>query len=194
MEVTARLNLNQKTAGEAAPEAKEILDHVKQQIGMVPNLYAFMANAPGLLQTYIHGQELFRRNSGFTPAEQEVVLLSISFENGCEYCMAAHSVIADKQSKVPPDVTEALRAGTQIPNERLRVLSEFTVTKRERPSQDWVEKFLRIGYSNEQVLQVILAIGIKTLSNYTNRVCHTPLDAPFASRVWSKPGSPSRAA
>lgn len=197
MEETARLNLNKKTAGEAQPEAKEVLDHVTQQIGMVPNLYAFMANAPGLLQTYIHGQELFRKNSGFTPPEQEVVLLSISFENGCEYCMAAHSVIADTQSKVPPQVTDALRNGTEIPDARLRALSEFTrtmVTNRGRPSQDDVATFLRAGYTNEQVLQVILAIGIKTLSNYTNHVCHTPLDAPFASRVWTKPGSPSHAA
>ncbi len=197
MEDTARLNLNKKTADEAQPAAKEILDHVKQQIGMVPNLYAFMANAPGLLQTYIRSQELFRRNSGFTPAEQEVVFLSISFENGCEYCMAAHSVIADTQSKVPPEVTEALRNGTEVADTRLRALSEFTrtmVTKRGRPSQDEVGNFLRAGYTNEQVLQVILAVGIKTLSNYTNHVCHTPLDARFASRVWKEPGSPSRAA
>lgn len=106
MEGTARLNLNQKKAEEAQPAAKEILDQVRRQIGLIPNLYAFMANAPGLLQTYIRGQETFRRDSGFTPAEQEVVLLSISFENGCEYCMAAHSVIADTQSKgFPPEVT-----------------------------------------------------------------------------------------
>lgn len=125
MEETARLNLNKKTAGEAQPEAKEVLDHVTQQIGMVPNLYAFMANAPGLLQTYIHGQELFRKNSGFTPPEQEVVLLSISFENGCEYCMAAHSVIADTQSKVPPQVTDALRNGTEIPFSANRRVSKI---------------------------------------------------------------------
>ena len=197
MEGTARLNLNKKTAEEAQPAAKEILDQVQRQIGMIPNLYAFMANAPGLLHTYIRGQETFRRDSGFTPAEQEVVLLSISFENGCEYCMAAHSMIADTQSKVPPEVTEALRNGTEVPDARLRALSEFTrtmVTTRGRPSQDEVEKFLRAGYTQEQVLQVILAIGIKTLSNYTNHVCHTPLDAPFVARIWRKPVPASRVA
>lgn len=190
MTETAKLNLVRMTTENASPEAKGILGQVKQQIGMVPNLYAFMANAPGLLETYIRGQEAFRKSSGFSPIEQEVILLSISFENGCEYCMAAHSTIADNQSKVPPAVTEAIRNGTEIPDARLAALSEFTrtmVIKRGRPSQNDVEKFLRAGYSEEQILQIVLAVGIKTLSNYTNHVCHTPVDPPFAARSWGKP-------
>jgi len=190
MEETARLHLEKKTVESALPAAKEILGQVKREVGMVPNLYAFMANAPGLLETYIRGQETFRKHSGFNPVEQEVILLSISFENGCEYCMAAHSTIADMQSKVPHEVTEALRSGSQVPDARLSALSTFTrtmVVKRGRPSQDEIEHFLQAGYTEEQVLQIILAVGIKVLSNYTNHVCHTPVDRPFASRSWKRP-------
>lgn len=190
MAETAKLTLARRTEDDALPEAKAILNQVKQQIGMIPNLYAYMANAPGLLETYIRGQEIFRKSSGFSPIEQEVILLSISFENGCEYCMAAHSTIADTQSKVPLAVTEAIRNGAEIPDVRLAALSEFTrtmVVKRGRPSQDDVENFLSAGYKQEQVLQIVLAVGIKTLSNYTNHVCHTPVDRPFAARTWEKP-------
>lgn len=59
-----------------------------------------MAHAPGALSTYLHGMDWFRKESGFTPAEQEVVLLVISRINDCHYCVAAHSMIAEKVSKV----------------------------------------------------------------------------------------------
>ena len=190
MEETAKLSLGKKTPEDARPPANEILDQVKREVGMVPNLYAFMANAPGLLDTYLRGQETFRKHSVFNPVEQEIILLSISYENGCEYCMAAHSTIADTQSNVPREVTEALRSGSPVPDARLSALSNFTrtmVVKRGRPSQDEVEHFLQAGYTEEQVLQIILAVGIKVLSNYTNHVCHTPVDRPFASRSWTRP-------
>jgi AhpD family alkylhydroperoxidase len=61
-------------------------------------MYAVMANSPGLLETYATGYAAFREASGFTPAEQEVVLLTVSHENGCEYCVAAHSFLADQVS------------------------------------------------------------------------------------------------
>ena len=78
------------------------------------------------LQSYLDGYTAFRTHSGFTPAEQEVVFLTISRENGCDYCMAAHSMIAEKVSKVPADVLRALRSGSSITDLRLAVLSAFT--------------------------------------------------------------------
>lgn len=77
------------------------------QSGFVPDMYAGMVNSPGLLEKYLLGYERFRKESGFTPVEQEVVLLTISRFHGCTYCMTAHSMIAAKMSKVPRDVLEA---------------------------------------------------------------------------------------
>ncbi len=67
-----------------------------------------------------------RKKSGFNPVEQEVVFVTISVLNGCEYCTAAHSFIADKMSKVPAEVTDAIRNGEEIPDARLKALSQFT--------------------------------------------------------------------
>ncbi|MDE2593517.1 MAG: carboxymuconolactone decarboxylase family protein, partial [Burkholderiales bacterium] len=63
-----------------------------------------------------------RIQSGFTPAEQEVVFLAVSQTNGCTYCMAAHSMLADKKSGVPKDVLQAIRAGQPIPDSKLASL------------------------------------------------------------------------
>lgn len=184
-----KLTLSPKTLHDAEPKAKAVLERAKAQVGFIPNMYAGMANSPGLLQTYMDGYDRFRKDSGFTPAEQEVVFLTISRGNGCDYCMAAHSMIADQMSKVPPPVTEAIRERRAIPDSKLAALSTFTDTllaTRGLPSRADVQAFLSAGYQERHVLEIILAIAVKTLSNYSNHLFHTPLDQMFTNREWKK--------
>lgn len=186
---TYRMTLEKCTLENADERRKPIIEDVVRKSGRLPNMYANMINSPGLLETYLHGYELFRKESGFTPVEQEVIFLTISYENGCEYCMAAHSVIADHMSKVPKEVTDAIREGRQIGDEKLSALSTFTSTmfiSRGRPTAEDVQPFLKAGYSERQILEIILALAVKTLSNYSNHLFHTEVDPMFASRVWTK--------
>lgn len=94
-------------------------------------MHAAMVNSPGLLETSMDGYGRFRRDSGFSPAEQEVVFLTMSRFNGCEYCMAAHRLIADQMSKVPPAVTDAIRTGRSVRDPMLSALSIFTAAGRD---------------------------------------------------------------
>lgn len=184
-----QLSLPARTLETAAPRAKDALESARAGLGFVPNMYAVMANSPGLLESYLHGYDLFRRESGFTPVEQEVVFLTISRENGCHYCMAAHSFVADAVSKVPSAVTDAIRQRRPIEDAKLAALSEFTALmlhSRGMPSRDAVEKFLAAGYDERQVLEIILALAVKTLSNYANHLFHTPVDPLFAARIWEE--------
>ena len=184
----AKLTLLPKTLETADPRAKPLLAKAKAEVGFIPNMYAGMANSPGLLQTYFEGSAAFRTHSGFTPAEQEVVLLTISRENGCDYCMAAHSMIAEKVSKVPADVLGAVRSGATIADSKLAALSTFTshmFTTRGRPTTANMKAFLHAGYTEAQVLEIVLALAVKTLSNYTNHVNNPKVDDAFAGYAWS---------
>lgn len=173
---------------DTAPEAaRETLARAKKAFGFVPNLLGVMAEAPALLNAYTTLSRIFDETS-FSPAERQVVLLTVSYENGCDYCVAAHSVIAGMQ-KVPGDVVGAIRDGKPIADAKLEALRRFTaaVTKtRGRPSEDDTTTFLAAGYSQAQVLEVVLGVGMKTLSNYTNHIAKTPLDQAFAKAAWSK--------
>ena len=163
---------------------KEILDKAVKAVGFLPNMYANMVNAPAVLSTYLHGYSLFRSESGLTPAEQEVVFLAVSQVNGCTYCTAAHSMIADKMSKVPADVLTAIRAVQAIPDARLAALYALTaemVKTQGRPSPASVQSFLGAGFQEKDVLYIVLAIAVKTLSNYSNHAFATPVDAMFAA-------------
>jgi uncharacterized peroxidase-related enzyme len=186
----ARLTMEKKSRDNAEPRAKASLEAVQKGLGFIPNMYANMANSPGALETYGVGYNFFRKDSGFTPAEQEVVFLTISHENGCEYCMAAHSMVGEKMSGVPAPVLNALRAGLPLPDARLRALSVFTrimVAGRGKPAGRDLQAFLAAGFSERQVLEIILAIAVKTISNYSNHVFHTDVDPVFAAYRWETP-------
>ena len=175
------------TSTDARGQAVLVLEKAKAQVGFIPNMYANMVNSPGLLETYLDGYSAFRNESGFTPAEQEVVFLVISRENGCEYCVSAHSFVADMKSGLAPEVTDAIRDGTPIGDAKLAALAEFTRTlfhSRGLPSRASVEAFLVAGYRERQILEIVLALAVKTLSNYANHLFHTPLDTLFAGRAW----------
>lgn len=114
----------------------------------------------------------------------------MSAENGCTYCVAAHSTLADMMSKVPPEVTEAIRNGASVPDPKLRALSQFTrlmVATRGWPGAAVVDAFLSAGYTERHILEIILAISVKTLSNYSNHIFQTPVDDMFAGRRWQDP-------
>ncbi len=188
MSTQPTLRLPAQTIENSSPRAKEVLEKALAQVGFIPNMYGYMVNSPALLDTYLFGYNQFRTESGFNPAEQEVVFLTISRENGCHYCVSAHSVIADAFSKVPVEVTDAIRNGTEIPDAKLKALSHFTqvlLDSRGHPCKTEVAAFVAAGYTEAHVLSILLAISVKTLSNYANHLFETPLDDMFKPREWN---------
>lgn len=165
------------------------LQATQKAMGFVPNMYAAMVNLPALLDTYSHAYSKFRAESGFTPVEQEVVFLAISRFNGCHYCVAAHSFVGDMMSKVPAEVTDAIRDGRPIEDHKLEALRQFAhvmAESRGNPTSVQAKTFLDAGYSEEHILGIILAISAKVISNYSNHIFHTELDPAFVGRAWSE--------
>lgn len=188
MPTTFRTRLPLRSDTDPDRTISEPLRRAREQTGMVPNMYSAMANLPPLLDAYQHGYQLFRSQAGFTPVEQEVILLTISRENRCQYCVAAHSFLADKAG-VTDQTIDAIRNDRSATDTKLEALRSFVqkmVESRGNPTDAEAAAFLAAGYSEKQILAVILAIGVKVLSNYTNHVFHTEVDEAFASRRWEE--------
>ncbi|HBR96585.1 MAG TPA: alkylhydroperoxidase [Gammaproteobacteria bacterium] len=182
-----RISLNGIHPDNATGRVKELFDTAQAKLGFVPNMYTNMANTPALLDTYMQGYQLFREHSQFSPQEQEVVFLAISYEHHCEYCVSAHSLIADKMSDVSPDTLKAIRAGETIPNAKLAALDTFTrvmIDTRGNPSAEDIATFRAAGYSDQAILDIVLALSVKVISNYANHLFATPLDDAFAAYTW----------
>lgn len=167
---------------EADGPARDLLDGAKANLGFVPNMYLGMAINPGMLSTYLHGYDQFRKSGNFTAPEQEVVFLTVSRSNGCDYCTAAHSTIAVNKSGLSEANTHAVRNGSTLDDGRLDALATFTAhmwETRGMPTKAAATAFKSAGFSDVHILEIILALAVKTISNYANHVNHTDLDAVF---------------
>jgi alkylhydroperoxidase family enzyme len=173
---------------ETAPvESKAILEGAVKQMGVVPNLFGTMSESPNLLKAYTQLHELFASTS-FDAEELTVVWQTINVEHECHYCVPAHTAIAHSM-KVSPDLTDALRNGDKMPTAKLQALHDFTLSMvRERGNVPTaaMDAFFAAGYGQQQVLEVILGLSQKVISNYVNHVAQTPVDPMFESFAWKK--------
>ena len=166
---------------ESAPEAsKPLLEDSAKAYGMIPNLHAIMAESPQTLEAYkqLHDHVL---NSSLTVEEKTVVWQTINVEHNCHYCVPAHSMIA-KGMGVDDAVNQAVRDRTPLPTEKLEVLRDTTLAiLRNRGVVDGsaLESFYAVGYDKQQLLEILLTLSQKVISNYVNHLADTPLDDAF---------------
>lgn len=167
---------------ENAPDnSKPLLKAAEKQFGFVPNLLGEFAESPAALEGYLKLNEAVGK-TGFTPEEQQLVILAVSIENRCHYCSAVHSTILKNQLEVEEGIVEAVRNGKPLPDEKLDALVSYTrkaVRNRGFLEEEDLQAFLDAGYSRQNILDVNLIIALKTISNYTNHIADTPLDEVF---------------
>ena len=163
---------------ETAPEgARAELSQVKQKYGRVPNFFAVAAESPAAVSAYLSVAGAFQK-SGFTPAEQQIVILAASAENECHYCVAAHTRGA-KMAGVSEDVIKAIAERKPLADAKLEALRRLTteaVNKRGWVSDEAIQAFFKQGYSKSQLLDVMVGVSMKTLSNYINHLSDPPLE------------------
>ena len=166
-----------------APEAsRPMLEKVKKSLGFIPNLMAVFANNPTVLDGYLALGAVFEKGS-FTAVERQIILLAASLENNCNYCAAAHSQIAKSLLNTPAEVVAAVRQGAPVPDAKLNALVALVrelVRERGYAKEKTIEKFLAAGYEKEQVMELLLGIALKTISNYLDHISPTPIDQAFA--------------
>ncbi|WP_020591553.1 carboxymuconolactone decarboxylase family protein [Kiloniella laminariae] len=168
---------DEKTAPEGS---RPLLEQSIKSFGMVPNLHGVLAASPSALEAYqlLHG--LFQ-NSSFDADELTVVWQTINVEHNCTYCVPAHSMIAHSM-KVDAGLIDALRNRKPMPNSKLQALHDTTLKilrNRGHLSEAEVQAFYAEGYGPQQLLEIILGMAQKVMSNYTNHLAGTPLDEPF---------------
>ncbi len=173
---------------ETAPEgSKALLENSQKAYGMIPGLHGVLASSPQILKAYQTIHELFTQSS-FNEEELTVVWQTINVEHACHYCVPAHTGIAHMM-KVDAGITESLRNETPLENAKLEALRTMTlsiVRNRGNVSQADLDVFYAAGYEEKHVLDIILGLSQKTISNYTNHIANTPVDEAFSKFAWTK--------
>lgn len=157
----------------AAPEAANLLNKIQSSYGFIPNLFAYMAEAPTTIQAYLQLNALIAETS-LSPAQAQLSLWVTSLENQCEFCATAHQAFAKKMG-VKTQTIEAVLQNKAIESPDDAALAAFTravVSKKGHLAATDVDAFLAAGFTKQQIMEVILVVTIKTLSNYINHLTH----------------------
>jgi len=177
---------------DTAPEAsKPLLENSQRAFGRLPGLHKVMAESPQVLEGYQVLHKLFTETE-FDADELTVVWQTINVEHECHYCVPAHTGIA-KRMKVSDDISNALRDETPLPSAKLEALRVFTLQmlrERGNVTTEQMQAFFDAGYGHRAVLDVILGLSQKVMSNYINHVVETPLDEPVKPFAWQRSGQP----
>jgi uncharacterized peroxidase-related enzyme len=177
----SRLNSVDPAAAEG--KVKEILASVEEDLGSVPNIFKGMANSPAALGAYLAIDEAME-GAALTPAEWRVVYLTVSQCNNCTYCLSANTVLG-AQAGLSEEQMKAVRRG-EVDDEKLNALARFTraiLDKKGFVSDEELEAFRAVGYTDAHAAEVCAVIGQATFSNYFNHVNDTPLDFPRAPEL-----------
>ena len=169
---------------ETAPQgSRSALEAIRQRYGFIPNLAAVFAESAGTFSALLGVLKAYDDASlTLTPLERQIVLLTVSAENRCEYCTAAHSMLAHSLGLSRPEI-EALQQARPLKDSQHELLRAFTrelVLKRGFADEMSLTRFLAGGFTRAQVLEVILGISLKTLTNYANHVAKPPVNDAFA--------------
>ncbi|WP_417700887.1 carboxymuconolactone decarboxylase family protein [Pseudophaeobacter sp.] len=177
---------------DSAPEAsKPLLETSLKTFGRLPGLHKVLAESPQAYEGYQLLHKLFTETN-FDAEELTVVWQSINVEHACHYCVPAHTGIA-KMMKVSDEISNALRNETPLPTAKLEALRTFTVQMvraRGNVSQEQMKTFFDAGFDHRAVLDVILGLAQKTMSNYINHVAETPVDEVFQPLTWQRSETP----
>ncbi|MCW9046440.1 MAG: carboxymuconolactone decarboxylase family protein [Gammaproteobacteria bacterium] len=180
------INLPVLTLDNAPSGSINLLQQTNKNFGFIPNLIGVMATSPSLTEAYLTIAGIFTKST-LTPTEQQIVLLTVSHYHECCYCMAAHTAIADMQ-QVDSSVVKSIRDNQPIKDSKLEVLRVFTkllIEKRGWVNEQDTQAFLDAGYNETHMLDILVGVAQKTLSNFTNHIAKTPLDEAFAELAWS---------
>ncbi len=164
----------------AAGRPKELLDAVKQKLGLVPNMTRAMANSPATLDGYLGlGGALAK---GDLPAKvREQLALAVSEANGCDYCLAAHGT-AGKATGLTADQVRDARLGGAV-DTRTDALLKFArrvVETRGKVADADLATVRAAGWDDGAVAEVVAHVALNVFTNYFNNVAGTDLDFPKA--------------
>ena len=178
-------NLKPRTIDLAVDGSKKYLQAIQKKMGFIPNMLGMFANSRPMLDGYLSLDTAFGKTS-FTPTEQQLILLTVSVENMCMYCVAAHATLL-KTAGTDETLIKAVRNGEKISDQKLNALVTLTrevVVERGFVTERTKEEFIAAGYSDVAMMEVLMGVALKTISNYLDHISAVPIDVQFQAAAF----------
>jgi uncharacterized peroxidase-related enzyme len=172
-------NFQIPTKDQVSANNQALFDNLQKGLGFVPNLYATFAHSETALGDYLAFQN---RKSSLRAKEREVINLVVSQVNDCRYCQSAHTVLGKMNGFTDEQILE-IRGGTASFDAKIDALAKFVkdiTINRGKPSEEVVEKLYAAGYTHANLIDILIVIGDKIISNFLHGTTQIPIDFPLA--------------
>ncbi len=182
MTTVEKVTFEVPTRDQVSPDNQAIFDHMQNAFGMVPNLYATFALNETALADYL---ALQNRKNTLSAKEREIINLVVSQVNDCKYCVPAHTAVSKMYGFTDDEILEIRRAQISF-NSKYDALAKFvkeTAVNRGRPSANTSESLFNAGYSKANVIDIMIIIGDKIISNYLHNFTQIPVDWPEVPKI-----------
>ena len=170
------------TIQDAPAASQPMLEGVKKQLGIVPNLFRLVSTSPAALEGYLALSGALAKGT-LPAATRERIALAVAEINGCGYCLSAHSYIAKNLAKLDDAEIAANRAGTSgdaKADAAVRFAAKVTQARGHITDED-VQAVRQAGYDAAQVIEIVQHVALNTWTNYINEVARTEIDFPVAA-------------
>lgn len=170
---------------------QEIFKSLKDNIGFVPNLYAVFAHSDYALSNYLALQQ---SKSSINTNEREVIDLVVSQVNGCKYSLSAHTIIAQKKGFTEQQVVEIRKAEITF-DVKMDALAKFVksvVENKGHAKPEFINAFYAAGYNEGNLIDTVVIIGDRTITNYIYALTDVPIDWPLAPDLEFTASLPSK--
>lgn len=164
----------------ASDKSRQIFDRIEKAFGMLPNIYAVIGNSPNALGSYLTFSDA-QKSGSFNAKEREAIFLAVSEENGCNYCLSAHTTVA-KMNGFTEEETFELRAGT-IGDKKLNVLTNLSksiIANRGKADENLLNQFFEAGFDETALVDLVALVVDKSFTNYIGRLSKPEIDFPKA--------------
>jgi uncharacterized peroxidase-related enzyme len=171
------------TREQVSPESQVLFDTLQKRQGRVANLYATMGYSSHALKGFMDLEETIYKGV-FTGKEREAVALIVSQINGCEYCLAGHTVLAIKRGYTK-ELTLSIRRG-QVEDTRLNAiiqLAQSIAENKGKAEQVYIDNFFDAGFDEAALMELVGLVVIRTFTNYVFALTKIPIDAPLADPI-----------
>lgn len=169
------------TRDEVSQTNQEIFDNLNKALGFVPNLYATIAYSDNGLKRFLDYQNA---KTSLNNKEKEAVNLIVSQVNECVYCQSAHLVLGKMNGFTDAQLLDIRKGKSE--NTKLNALVSLAaeITKyRGKANVVTVENFFEQGYTEENLVDLILQVSDKTAMNYLHNLTKVPVDFPLAETI-----------
>jgi uncharacterized peroxidase-related enzyme len=176
------VNFTVPTRDNVSENNQALFDNLQKAVGFVPNMYAFFAHTPSALGDYL---TLQNRKSSLNNKQKEVINLVVSQLNGCNYCKAAHTAVSKMIGFTDDQIFEVRKIAISFDTKlnALALLVKEVVLNKGEASEKAKQLFFEAGYTTENLVDVVITIGDKIITNYLFAMVKVPIDFPLAKEI-----------